>query len=91
MQSVAQSSLVVPLAALTLIVVTSASSTGAEPDWTERLQYRLFLLEDTSLSSDAALESTKQQLQRAAITDYNGAVLAASASWRAPQDLIHML
>lgn len=58
---------------------------AAEVNWPERLRYRMFVLSDTSFSSDAELESAIQQLQRAAITGYNCAVLAKSAELIQPQ------
>jgi SLA1 homology domain 1, SHD1 len=58
---------------------------AAEAAWPERFQYRMVLLHNTSLSSDAELETAKQQLRQAAITGYNCAVLATSGNLIQPQ------
>lgn len=75
------------LAALFLAIqpISPIRGRAADPDWPERFRYRMVLLRNTSLSSNAELETAKQQLQRAAITGYNCVVLAASANLIQPQ------
>lgn len=75
------------LAATVLLAasIVPRSTETAEPNWVARFQYRLFLLQNTALASDAELTSAKEQLRLAAITGYNGVVLAATANLVQPQ------
>lgn len=70
---------------LSIVLGAPRRCLAAEAGWPERFQYRMVLLRNTSLATDAKLETAKQQLQRAAITGYNCAILAASANLIQPQ------
>ena len=66
-----------------LVLVTRCAAT--DPVWPERLQYRLALLADSSLSNDTDLAQANQFLEVAATNGYNGIVLASSANLIQPQ------
>ena len=74
------------LAALALLAAPAPGpARGAEADWSARLEYRLFLISETQLASDAELRLAGERLREAAISGYNGAVLAPSANLVQPQ------
>lgn len=72
-------------ALLLAVAASSAPSAAAEPDWAERLRYRMLLVRGTPLDADSQLEAAKQQLRSAAITGYNTVVLEPSANLVQPQ------
>jgi SLA1 Homology Domain 1 (SHD1) protein len=68
-----------------VLAIFPALGVANEPNWAERFQYRLFMLQDTSLPSDVSLETAKEQFRRAAVSGYNGVVLAPSSNLIQPQ------
>ena len=62
-----------------------SSARAAEADWAARLEYRLFLIRQTQLATDGELAGIGERLCEAAISGYNGAVLAPSANLVQPQ------